>query len=88
MMTICNAPMASMFIKHGICPTCGKETDTLIETFEWYAPEAVCLGCGDAWNEDGLRARPFERNWRQRRIEQAQQRYTAYLKRTVNDARA
>ena len=81
MMPICNAPMASMFIQNGVCPSCGNETDTLVETFEWYSPEAVCLGCGDAWNEDGLRRRPFERNWRKRRLEQAQQRYSAYLKR-------
>ena len=70
----------SMQILTQLCPTCEKETEILGEHFEWYGSEYTCLECGEAWDEDGRKERPFERAWRKRRVEQARARYEAYTK--------
>ncbi len=61
------------------CPTCAKRTHQVFEAFGYYGITITCCSCGDAW-EDGdggmvRSARPFERGWRARRIEDAERKW-------------
>lgn len=55
------------------CPTEDTETEMLCQHFEWLGWDITCLSCGEKWGDGERLARPFERGWRERRIEEAKQ---------------
>lgn len=54
------------------CPTDECITEQVVRYEEWYAPTIWCCRCGDSWDaEEGLRPRPFRRNWRRDAVRKA-----------------
>lgn len=51
--------------------------------YEWYGPEISCLSCGERFNEDGRKPRPFMRNWRPESIRRAREHYARWRGRNV-----
>jgi hypothetical protein len=56
------------------CSNCDCAREGLAEYTEWYGYELTCLNCGDVYDEDGRRERPFERGWRKKSVDAARER--------------
>jgi len=60
------------------CPHCGGERGFLVEFYEWYGWDVICLACGDSWQDGEMRERPFRPRWRQEEIAKAMKRIERY----------
>jgi len=67
------------------CPTCQKQRWFVC----WHTPrlgqDAVCVQCGDHWQDGELAPRPFERNWRPKAIASAKYFYRTWRSRLTPD---
>lgn len=77
---ICAPGPALVWLGRNECPTCGVSRRFVCERYEWYGGVDTCLRCGDSWDEDGRRERPFRRNWRPRAVVAAWGRYARFTK--------
>lgn len=71
------APMEVQIVR-AHCTTCQRSRRMVTTLYEWYSGELTCLRCGESWNEDGRRERPFARGWRPRAIRSAWRSYVRY----------
>jgi len=68
---VCGARYTDVRLLRFYCPTCGKDTWSVVSCAEWYGREDCCLRCGERWGE-GMRAeRPFIPGWREKSKAQA-----------------
>lgn len=78
MSAICCPTVTHHEIRAMKCPCCGGYANVLIECWEWYAAQATCLLCGDAWSDGERMERPFAPRWREERIASAKKRIARY----------
>jgi len=68
---ICAPEPDSMHLATRPCPNCQGDRVFLDALVPWYGVTSTCLNCGDEWAEWERLHRPFERDWRKRRMRQA-----------------
>lgn len=61
------------------CPTCKRRTFFVAFFQDWYGWDAICLKCGDRWQDGEMCERPFMRGWRKKSIESAKRTWRKYL---------
>lgn len=55
------------------CPTCKRRTRKVAFYTPYYGWDVTCCACGDCWDDEYMRPRPFRRGWRQQAIKEAKQ---------------
>lgn len=63
---VCAPSTSRALIERSHCPTCNRRRPFIVLCYDWYGPDATCLGCGERFNEDGRQERPFARGWREK----------------------
>lgn len=74
--TICFPVLTAVKKARHHCPNCKKRRTFVMWFEDWYGWTAVCLGCGDRWQDGEMCPRPyFCGPWRQEAIRHAKEQW-------------